>query len=39
MTVNEDVGVRELCASVMMGMLMREVIVNVFYEDRNALGE
>ena len=38
-TVREDAGVRELCARVLSGMLMRQVLVNVIYENRNALGE
>ena len=38
-TVPEDVGEREICASVMSGTLAREVIVNVVYEERNARGE
>ena len=37
--VPEDIGQRELCASVMSGQLAREVIVMVIYEDRNALSE
>ncbi len=39
MTVSEDVGMRELCARVMSGMLMRVVLVNVVYQDRNALSK
>ncbi len=37
-TVSEDVGMRELCASVMSGMVMRDVLVDVAYQDRSALG-
>ena len=36
--VDEDVGERELCASVMSGTLGKEVMVMVVYEDRNAIG-
>ncbi len=38
-TVSEDVGMRELCASVMSGMLMRDVLVDVAYQDRNAMSK
>ena len=36
--VDEDVGERELCASVMNGTLGKEVSVMVVYENRNAIG-
>ena len=36
--VDEDVGERELCASVMNGTLGKEVMVMVVYENRNAIG-
>ena len=40
MTVNEDVGEREICARVMRGMLMGEIIVNLVYDERaRASGE
>ncbi len=32
-------GTRELCASVMSGMLMRDVLVDVVYQDRNAISK
>ena len=35
-TVLEDVGVREICASVLHGILIRAVIVNVVYADEIA---
>ena len=35
---NESVGTRELCARIFTGMIMRNVEVNVVYEDRTALG-
>ena len=36
--VDEDVGERELCASVMSGTLGKEVMVMVVYENRDAIG-
>ena len=36
--VDEDVGERELCASVMNGTLDKEVSVMVIYENRDAIG-
>ena len=36
--VDEDVGERELCASIMSGTLGKEVMVMVVYESRNAIG-
>ena len=35
-TVNEDVGEREFCVGIMAGELMREIIVNVVYDERSA---
>ena len=37
--VDEDIGQRELCASIMSGELMREVQVMVVYADRTASGK
>ena len=37
-TVDEDVGMIELCASAV-GELEREVVVSVAYQDRGAIGE
>ena len=36
--VDEDVGERELCASVVSGTLGKEVSVMVVYENRDAIG-
>ncbi len=38
-TVSEDVGMRELCARVMSGTLMRDILVDVVYQDRNAMSK
>ena len=38
MTVHEDIGMIELCASVV-GELEREVVVSVVYQNRGAIGE
>ena len=38
-TVNEDVGTEELCASIMSGTLQREVVVPVLFMDRGAKGD
>ena len=35
--VSEDVGQRELCASIMSGELAREAVVTVTYQNRNAM--
>ena len=37
--IDEDVGLRELCVRLFSGILMRDVIVNVQYEDNTALGK
>ena len=37
-TVDEDIGMTELCASVV-GELEREIVVSVVYQDRGAIGE
>jgi hypothetical protein len=36
--VMENIGQRQLCASVMMGTLAKDVTVMVVYESRNARG-
>ncbi len=38
-TVSEDVGMRELCASMISGMLTRDVLVDVVYQDRNTMSK
>ena len=37
-SVDEDAGERELCASIMNGTLGKEVIVMVIYENNSAIG-
>ena len=37
--VSEDVGLRELCANITSGQLMRDVDVMVAYEGINAVGK
>ena len=37
--VNEDNGTVQLCASVMRGILERQAVVTVIYENRGAMGK
>lgn len=37
--VNEDIGTVQLCASVMRGVLERQAVVTVIYENRGAMGK
>ena len=37
-TVNEDVGITELCASAI-GDLVQDIVVSVVYQDRGAIGK
>lgn len=37
--IDEDIGIMELCTRIFSGILMRDILVNVMYEDKTALGK